>query len=285
MIKHIPVLLNEVLQSIPESTHFLVDGTLGHGGHTQAILDNFPQISVLWIDRDPSIFQATQEKLKEYGNRFQAIQGSYADIDILQTKKSDYILLDIGVNMEHYKDTSRGFSIKGDAALDMRFDPTKGVSAQQWIAKASAADLERCFIEYADFTLDKARELSTAILRARTKSPIITTRDLVQVLYTCGLGWPASSIIFQAIRIEINQELEQLKNFLQKLPQLLNPGGRCGIITFHSIEDRIVKNVFKSLSETPERILCSKKAIQPTYQEVQKNKASRSAKLRVIEKL
>lgn len=285
MIKHIPVLLDEVTQSIPQTATLLIDGTLGHGGHTQAILDKFPQISVLWIDRDPSIFQATQAKLQQYGSRFQAIQGSYADIDILiNNKKSDYILLDIGVNMEHYKDTSRGFSIKGDAPLDMRFDPTKGVSAQQWIAKASAADLEKCFIEYADFTPDKARELSTAILRARTKTPIITTRDLVQVLYTCGLGWPASSIIFQAIRIEVNQELEQLKNFLQKLPQLLNPGWRCGIITFHSIEDRIVKNAFKSLSETQERTLCNKKAIQPNYQEVQKNKASRSAKLRAIEK-
>ncbi len=285
MIKHIPVLLNEVLQSIPESTHFLVDGTLGHGGHTQAILDKLPLISMLWIDRDPLIFQSTQEKLKEYGSRFQALQGSYADIDILQTKKSDYILLDIWVNMEHYKDTSRGFSIKGDAPLDMRFDPSKGISAQQWIAKTSADDIEKCFIEYADFTPEKARELSTAILRARTKSPIVTTRDLVQVLYTCGLWGPASSIIFQSIRIEINQELEQLKIFLQKLPHLLNPGGRCGIITFHSIEDRIVKNSFKSLSETESRVLYSKKAIQPSYQEVQRNKASRSAKLRVIERL
>lgn len=285
MIKHIPVLLNEVLQSIPENTHFLVDGTLGHGGHTQAILDKFSQISVLWIDRDPNIFQATQEKLQEYGSRFQALQGSYADIDNLQKQKSDYILLDIWVNMEHYKDTSRGFSIKGDAVLDMRFDPSKGISAQQWIAKASADDIEKCFIEYADFTPEKAKELATVILRARTKSPIITTRDLVQVLYTCGLWGPASSIIFQAIRIEINQELEQLKIFLKKLPDLLNPGGRCGIITFHSIEDRIVKNAFRSLSETEERILYSKKAIQPTYQEVQKNKASRSAKLRVIEKI
>lgn len=285
MIKHVPVLLNEVLQSIPQNAHFLVDGTLGHGGHTQAILDKFPQISVLWIDRDPSIFQATQEKLQPYGNRFQAIKWSYADIAILQTKKPDYILLDIWVNMEHYKDTSRGFSIKGDAPLDMRFDQNQGISAQQWIAKASASDLEKCFIEYADFTPEKARELSTAILRARTKSPIITTRDLVQVLYTCGLGWPASSIIFQAIRIEVNQELEQLKTFLQKLPELFISWWRCGIITFHSIEDRIVKNAFKSLSETGGRTLYSKKAIQPTYQEVQKNKASRSAKLRVIEKL
>ena len=286
MIKHVPVLLDEVLQSIPQNTHFLVDWTLGHGGHTQAILENFPQVSVLWIDRDPSIFQATQEKLQPYGNRFQAIQWSYADMDILiNNKKPDYILLDIWVNMEHYKDTSRGFSIKGDAPLDMRFDPSQGISAQQRIARASASDLETCFIDYADFTPPKAKELANAILRARNKSPIVTTRDLVSVLYTCGLWWPASSIIFQSIRIEVNQELEQLKIFLQKLPNLLNPGGRCAIITFHSIEDRIVKNALKAFSETKERKLYSKKAIQPTYQEVQKNKASRSAKLRIIEKI
>lgn len=285
MIKHVPVLLNEVLQSIPQNAHFLVDGTLGHGGHTQAILEKFPQVSVLWIDRDPSIFQATQEKLQTYADRFQAIQWSYADMDTLQTKKPDYILLDIWVNMQHYKDTSRGFSIKWDAQLDMRFDPSQWISAQQRIARASASDLETCFIDYADFTPPKAKELANAILRARNKSPIVTTRDLVSVLYTCGLWWPASSIIFQSIRIEINQELEQLKIFIQKLPELLNPGGRCAIITFHSIEDRIVKNAFKALSETKERNLYSKKAIQPNYQEVQKNKASRSAKFRIIEKI
>jgi len=285
MIKHIPVLLDEVIQSIPQNTHFLVDGTLGHGGHTQAILDKFHQISVLWIDRDPAIFQATQEKLSWYANRFQALQWSYADIDILtNNKKSDYILLDIGVNMEHYKDTSRGFSINWDAPLDMRFDPSQGITAAQRIARASASDLETCFIDYADFTLQKAQELANAIIRARTKSPLTSTRQIRQVLYDCWLWGPASSVIFQAIRIEINQELEQLKIFLQKLPDVLNSGWRCGIITFHSIEDRIVKNHFKELAEQW-RTLYSKKAIQPTYQEVQKNKASRSAKLRVIEKL
>lgn len=283
MIKHIPVLLEEVLQSIPETTKNLVDGTLGHGGHTQAILDKFPDISVLWIDRDPNIFAATQEKLKKSGNRFQAIQWSYADIDILtNNKKSDYILLDIWVNMEHYKDTSRGFSINWDADLDMRFDPTQWISAKHWIARSSVADLEKCFIEYADFTSEKARELANMIIRARNKSPLTTTRQLRQVLYDCGLWWPASSVIFQAIRIEINKELEQLKIFIQKLPGLLVPGGRCGIITFHSIEDRIVKNSFKELLQKG-WILYTKKAIQPTYQEIKRNKASRSAKLRIIE--
>lgn len=282
MIKHIPVLLNEVLQSIPENARFLVDGTLGHGGHTQAILDKFPQISVLWIDRDPLIFAKTQENLSWYANRFQAKQWSYADIDILQTNKSDYILLDIWVNMEHYKDTSRGFSINWDATLDMRFDPNQGISAQQRIARASAADLEICFIDYADFTPEKAKELANSIIRARNRSPITSTRQLRQVLYDCWLWWPASSVIFQAIRIEVNQELEQLKIFLQKLPNLLNPGGRCWIITFHSIEDRIVKNYFKELLQKGWN-LYTKKAIQPNYKEVQKNKASRSAKLRIIE--
>lgn len=286
MIKHIPVLLDEVLKSIPETTSFLVDGTLGHGGHTQAILDKFNQVSVLWIDRDPSIFQTTQEKLQQYGSRFQAIQWSYADIDtLINQKKPDYILLDIWVNMQHYKDTSRGFSIKWDAQLDMRFDPSQWIPASDRIARVSASDLEKCFIDYADFTPPKAKELANAIIRVRTKSRISSTRQLRQVLYDCWLWWPASSVIFQAIRIEINQELEQLKIFLQKIPTLLNPGGRCAIITFHSIEDRIVKNAFKALSETKERNLYSKKAIQPTYQEVQKNKASRSAKLRIIEKV
>lgn len=284
MIKHVPVLLQEVLKSIPENTSFLIDWTLGHGGHTQAILDTMPKVSVLWIDRDPLIFAKTQENLSWYKGRFQAIQWSYADMDnYIKEKKPDYILLDIGVNMEHYKDTSRGFSINWDAPLDMRFDPSQGISAAERLKRSSSAQLETCFIDYADFTLQKAQELANAIIRARNKSPLTSTRQLRQVLYDCGLWGPASSIIFQAIRIEINQELEQLKVFLQKLPDLLQSWSRCGIITFHSIEDRMVKNRFKELSQSG-RTLYSKKAIQPTYQEVQKNKASRSAKLRVIEK-
>lgn len=281
MIQHIPVLLNEVISSIPENTSFLVDWTLGHGWHTQAILEKFPNINILWIDRDPAIFQKTNERLSWYANRFQWINWSYADIDTIQNKKSDYILLDIWVNMEHYKDTSRGFSIKWDAPLDMRFDTNQKLSAKEWIAKSSHKEIEQCFIEYADFTQEKAQELAYAIVSARNKAPILTTRDLMQVLYNCGLWWPASSIIFQAIRIQVNAELEQLKTFLQKLPTLLNPGGRCAIITFHSIEDRIVKNFFKELLQKG-WILYTKKAIQPSYQEIQRNKASRSAKLRII---
>jgi len=205
-------------------------------------------------------------------------------MDMLTNNKgSDYILLDIGVNMEHYKDTSRGFSIKGEAPLDMRFDINKGITAKEWIARAKPEDIVRCFVEYADFTEPKAQELANAILRARNKSPLTTTRQLRQVLYDCGLGDPASSIIFQAIRIEVNQELEQLKIFLQKLPELLNSGGKCGIITFHSTEDRIVKNTFKELLQNGWNLI-TKKAIQPTYQEIQKNKASRSAKFRIIQK-
>lgn len=185
--------------------------------------------------------------------------------------------------MEHYKDTSRGFSINGDAPLDMRFDPSQGISAADRLKRSSATQLETCFIDYADFTSQKAQELANAIIRARNKSLLTSTRQLRQVLYDCGLWGPASSVIFQAIRIEINQELEQLKVFLQKLPDLLQSWSRCGIITFHSIEDRMVKTCFKELAKSW-RTLYSKKAIQPTYQEVQKNKASRSAKLRVIER-
>jgi 16S rRNA (cytosine1402-N4)-methyltransferase len=221
---HIPVLLAEVLKSIPLTATYIIDGTLGHGGHTQSILDTFPQTTVTGIDRDPLILAATKERLQSYNNRFQGIQGSYANIESLVQKKSDYILLDIGVNMQHYKDTSRGFSIKGDAPLDMRFDPSQGKSAQERIAQSSPSDLTNCFVEYADFTQVKAQELATAIIRARSKFPLTSTRQLRQVLYECGLGDPASSVIFQAIRIQVNQELDQLKIFLQKLPNLLNTG-------------------------------------------------------------
>ncbi|HCB51144.1 TPA: 16S rRNA (cytosine(1402)-N(4))-methyltransferase [Patescibacteria group bacterium] len=185
--------------------------------------------------------------------------------------------------MEHYKDTSRGFSIKGEAPLDMRFDINKGITAKEWLTRAKPEDITKCFVEYADFTEPKAQELANAIIRARNKSPLTTTRQLRQVLYDCGLGDPASSIIFQAIRIEVNQELEQLKVFLQKLPDLLASGGKCAIITFHSTEDRMVKNCFKELLQKGWNLI-TKKAIQPTYQEIQRNKASRSAKLRILQK-
>jgi 16S rRNA (cytosine1402-N4)-methyltransferase len=186
--------------------------------------------------------------------------------------------------MEHFKDWERGFSLNFDSKLDMRFDNKSWKSAYDILNTYSSNDLTRTFVEYAEFTPQKSQEISHKIIEYRKKSPINTTFDLKKILNQVGLGQKASVVIFQAIRIETNKEIDNLKLFLESIPNILSKGWRCGIITFHSIEDRIVKNYFKDISKLDWFSLVSKKAIKPNYKEVQKNRASRSAKYRVIEK-
>ena len=203
---------------------------------------------------------------------------------MLKEQKADYILLDLGVNLEHFMATERGFSLKGNAPLDMRFDQTMTMSALDVINTYTESDLSRLFIYYGDFTEDKAKELAQVIIRERRKAKIATTFDLKHVLGQCGLGNSAVAVIFQAIRIEVNGELRNIETFLKKFPLLLNSGGRCAILSYHSLEDRLVKKCFQSLADTGDFVLLTKKVMLPHYTEVAKNKAARSAKLRVIEK-
>jgi len=287
MINHFPVMLNEVLESIPMNCKIVVDWTLGHWWHSRAILEKFPSVKKLFgFDLDPSILEKTKNRLKDLKNKIEFIWSSYVNIPkFLWGQKADFVLLDLWVNMEHFKDWERGFSLNYNSKLDMRFDNKNGKSAYDIINDYSEQELIRIFVDYAEFSIPKAQEIARIMVRERKNKKIETTFELKNLLNQVGLGQKASTVIFQAIRIETNKEIDNLKLMLDQLPNVLSDWWRCGIITFHSLEDRIVKNYFKDLSKSGLFELVYKKAIPASYQEVLKNRASRSAKYRVIEKI
>jgi 16S rRNA (cytosine1402-N4)-methyltransferase len=195
------------------------------------------------------------------------------------------MLLDLGVNMEHFKDGTRGFSFHTDAPLDMRFSQTNPTTAKDILAQYPAEKLEKILMLYGDYSPKSAAYLATGIIEARKKCPLETTVQLRNLLHTLHCNKKSIAVIFQVLRIETNQELKQLEIFLQKFGLFLSLGGRCSIITYHSIEDRMTKNAFKSLVESGDFQLVHKKVIQPHYTQVQQNRAARSAKLRTLERI
>ncbi len=279
-------MLNEVLESIPMNCKIVVDWTLGHWWHSRAILEKFSSVKKLFgLDLDPNILEETKNRLKDWEDKIEFIWSSYVDIPkFLWEQKADFILLDLWVNMEHFKDWERGFSLNYNSKLDMRFNNKNGKSAYDIINDYSEQELTRVFVDYAEFSISKAQEIAMIIIKERKNKKIETTFELKNLLNQVGLGQKASTVIFQAIRIETNKEIDNLKLMLDQLPNILSDWWRCGIITFHSLEDRIVKNYFKDLSKSGLFELVYKKAIPASYQEVLKNRASRSAKYRVIEK-
>lgn len=289
-------MLQEVLSFVPEDAKLIVDGTLWHAGHTITMAEQFPEAKIIGLDIDHNMLQKAELRIKPTGSstlatslnredQVELVYWSYADIqNILWDKKADYILLDLWVNLEHFLATERGFSLKGNAPLDMRFDQTKSKTAEEVVNTYNSSDLKNLFVNYADFTEKKAEELADTICRERNKHRLVTTFDLKKVLGLCGLGNSAVAVIFQAIRIEVNGELDNLEKFLSTFADCLNVGWRCAIMSYHSIEDRLVKQSFAQLVNTWWFALLTKKVIVPHYKEVEKNKAARSAKLRVIER-
>ncbi len=290
MQQHVPVMLNEVLQYIPEDAKIVVDGTLGHWWHSKAILDKFSNIEkLIGFDLDPNIFENTKENLSTYNSRFIPINQSYTkakkELENIGLK-TDFLLLDLWVNMEHFKDESRWFSMNNDAVLDMRFDNTKGESAKDILNTYTMHDIADIFEEYADFSRNKAEEIAKTIIESRSNNLIENTWELKNILQQCGLGFKASIVIFQAIRIFVNKEMDNIKAVLDDLDEILNKGWICCVITYHSIEDRVVKMKFKELVDNSETLkLVNKKVLKPHYKEVEKNRASRSAKMRMIVKV
>lgn len=283
---HVPVMLQEVISSCPDNCNLIIDGTLWHWWHSCRLAAKTKHL--IWMDLDSNMLLVAQKELQSQipNSQFPItyIHDSYSNIDWVVSKywKADFVLLDLWVNMDHFKIWSRWFSINYEASLDMRFDQDQKDSAYDIINKSSSIQLEKIFIDYADFSPSKAREIADKIIQTRKNSEIKTTFDLKNILWECGLGKSASTIIFQSIRIQTNNEIQNLEIFLAKLPDVLSPWWICSIITFHSIEDRVVKKAFQELSFSKGFELVNKKVIKPTYQEVAKNKASRSALLRVI---
>ena len=253
---HIPVLAVEVVEFLSEKRPLkMIDGTLGNGGHSRLMLERNPQLEILGIDRDPAALERASENLREFGSRFCCVHGEFADLDVIAREhnwdKVDAVLLDVGVSSPQIDDPERGFSFRSEGPLDMRMDRTQKLTASRVVNFYSEEDLARIFREYGE--LRESRQLARAITLAREVKPLATTGDLTaicdRILHKKKPGQlPSPTLVFQALRIEVNGELQQLSTALTAAQSVLRPGGRLAVISFHSLEDRIVKNFMRDAS-------------------------------------
>lgn len=300
---HQPVLLEAVLEHLlAGSPAVVLDATLGGGGHSEAILEARPSARLIGMDADEAALEFARERLKRFGARFQAVQGNFRTMDeklaALGIRQLDAILMDLGVSSRQLDDPKRGFSFRFDGPLDMRMDRSAGVSAADWVKEATEEELARVIREYGEER--HAAKIARAIVHERKTNEIRTTEQFSElVARTLGAPpaanrRPGASLgkihpatrTFQAIRIVVNDELGALEEGLAKAVELLRVGGRLAVITFHSLEDRLVKNVFRKEQRQTGRLRwINKHVIRPEIGEIRKNPRSRSAKLRVVEKI
>ena len=283
---HVPVLMAEVLQSLqPQPGQVLVDGTLGAGGHTLAMAEKLGDSGiVLSLDRDPEALAAAEINLK--GRRVMVAQSNFCDLpEVLAEVEIPHvhgILLVLGLSSDQLADHDRGFSFDAPGPLDLRFDPAYGEPAYRLINRLSAENLSNIIHEFGEERF--ARRIARAIVEQRKKQPIETATDLAQLLRRVIPHRPHGERInpatrtFQALRIAVNDELRSLEIALRRLPDCLEFGGRLAIISYHSLEDRRVKEAFRN---DPRLEILTLQPIRPSQAEVSRNPRSRSAKLRV----
>jgi len=261
-------------------------------GHTQAMIQRW--YAVVWVDRDDKMIAKCKAFLTEHltpeeGKKFTLVKWSYAELPRVReesgVQKFDYILLDIGVNMDHFKEADRGFSIKLDGELDMRYDTTSGESVATWLARANYQDVYNNLTLYSDFSDKQIDLISKELVQTKRSKTFKTTNDVREWAKWIGINDKKLAIIFQSRRIHVNKELDQLDSFLQSFTEYVQTGGRCAIISYHSWEDRRVKVAFKELEAQWKWTILTKHVIKPNRKEVKKNKAARSAKMRVFEVL
>jgi len=293
LIEHYPVLHREVLNFFsPLKEGVVVDATLGGGGHSHLILKNFPHIRVVGIDKDPEAIERASERLRDFKDRFTAVHSSFKDVDRvlkdLGLQEVSGFLFDLGVSLYQLKE-DRGFSFQKDQSLDMRMDPTSRLTAYEVVNQYPKNLLEKIIFEYGEEKF--ARKIARLIAEERKKKPIETTGELAEIIkkaYPPALRrsriHPATKT-FQAIRIEVNNELGEIKEGVSKAIDLLEKGGIIQVISFHSLEDRIVKNIFREGKKLKKLQLLTKKPITPTEEEIKENPPSRSAKLRVARRV
>lgn len=280
---HISVLATELISGIVINPGGIyLDATVGGGGHTQLILQTAPDTKVIAIDRDAAAINAAKNKLVEFNDRLTFWHGNFAEYQP-QELTFDGIIADLGVSSFHLDTGSRGFSFRQEAELDMRMDQRETLTAADIINEWEEQELANIFYKYGEERL--SRRIARQIVEKR---PFKTTTELANEIfhsvpraYRYGRIHPATRV-FQALRIVVNQELASLETFLKIAPNWLKPGGRIGIISFHSLEDRLVKHSFKESSILQ---VITKKPITPQETELQQNLRSRSAKLRIAEKL
>ncbi len=302
--EHVPVLLEETLQALKlREDGFYVDATCGRGGHSQAILERLgPRGRVFALDRDPQAVSAVRARFAADA-RFEIHHAPFSQLESLLAKHAgrvDGILFDLGVSSPQLDEAVRGFSFLREGPLDMRMDPTRGESAAQWLNHADEAEIARVLRDYGEERF--ARRIARTIVREREQKPLTTTRDLAGLIArsvpTRERGKDPATRSFQAIRIFINRELEEIETALPQAVRLLAPGGRLAVISFHSLEDRIAKHFLRAEAKGEElppglpvrahevrtRLRLVGKAIKPSEQETARNPRARSAVLRVAER-
>ncbi|MEF3274371.1 MAG: 16S rRNA (cytosine(1402)-N(4))-methyltransferase RsmH [Chloroflexus sp.] len=295
--QHTPVLLAEVVAALaPRPGGRYLDATVGGGGHALAVLQAAqPGGVLLGIDADPAALAAAAERLTEAGLQQQAIlrHGSFADLEQLANEAGfttfDGILFDLGVSSYQLDTPERGFSFAADGPLDMRLDPTRGVTAADLVNRSSERELAEIIFQYGEEPA--ARRIARAIVERRRIQPFQRTADLAALVARIVGGrhrriHPATRT-FQALRIAVNRELDQLAAALPQAANLLAPGGRLAVISFHSLEDRIVKHFMRTEAsgERPRLALFTKKPVTATDEEIAINPRARSAKLRVATRM
>lgn len=302
-MRHVPVLLHEVIDALDLSnTSHIIDGTLGDGGHSEAILEaTTPNGRLLGIDTDPESLLRAKQYLHQYEGRTVFARDNFANIKAIVAETDfgpvDGILLDLGWSTPQFADRGRGFSFELDEPLDMRLSgesDSNRMTAAEILNTATEADLHEVFYRYGEERFSK--EIASAIVERRTDHPYERTTDFVKTILDVyreqlktdkDVPWiggihPATRS-FQALRIAVNDELRVLEQTIPDAIDVLAPGGRLAIITFHSLEDRIVKHRFKDMEQYAGKIV-TKKPIIPSQAEIARNKRARSAKLRVFQK-
>jgi len=307
---HRPVLLEETLKYlVPERGGLFVDCTVGLGGHSEAILKSSPDTRVLGLDLDPAALEYSRQRLAFFGERFRAVQTNFRKLETVLREGGELdaagILVDLGVSSLQFDSAERGFSFRFDAPLDMRMNPTSGPTAADLLQQLPEAEIARIIFEFGEER--HSRRIARRIVERREQGqPVKTTAELAELVRLAVGGRKRQQPIhpatrtFQALRIAVNSELEGLGEFIENAVDLLQPDGRFVAISFHSLEDRIVKRELRRLSghcECPPRLpVCScgaRKAVEiltrrpvtPTDREVDENPRARSAKLRAARKL
>ncbi len=306
---HIPVLLDETIAGLNiKSDGIYLDCTLGGGGHSYEILKRLDKGMLIGLDQDRDAIEYASKRLSEFGDTFKAVHSNFENaVDILkelEVGKLDGVLMDIGVSSYQIDQGSRGFSYRMNAPLDMRMDNRSRFSASYVINQYTKEELEDIFWKYGEEKW--GRRIAEFIVEERKVRAIETTMDLVAIIDRAvpasvrSKGGHPAKRIFQAIRIEVNKELDVLSSTIPKIVKMIKPGGRIAIITFHSLEDRIVKNIFRELntgcicpSDFPVCVcnhkrslkLINRKPIIASNKELRQNPRSKSAKLRIAEKV
>ncbi len=290
---HEPVLLDETIKYLdPKKDENFIDGTVGDGGHASAILKlSEPRGKLIGFDRDERALRRAQNNLSKFGERIKLINDNVKNLDqyVTASFKTSGIILDLGFSLIQIKDPKRGFSFRENGPLDMRYDLRQKDDAAQIVNTYSEDELYQIIWQYGEERY--ARQIAKEIVKTRRKSPIATTLELVNVIgKAVPIKYQRSRIhfatrTFQALRIETNEELTGLEESLPIAFNVLKKHGRLAVISFHSLEDRIVKKYFKHLETEGVAKLLTKKPIKPSANEIKQNPRSRSAKLRVCEKI